>query len=51
MMRPFLLAAVSLGVVLPGLARCEETQLRQQAAEALRKATDFFTKIIYFSLP
>ncbi|MFH1268811.1 MAG: pectate lyase [Planctomycetota bacterium] len=44
MMRRFLLAAVSLGVVLPGLARCEETQLRQQAALALRKATDFFTK-------
>jgi len=43
MMRSFVSAVVLLAIALACPARCDETQLRGQAAEALRKATEFFT--------
>ena len=43
MMRSFVSAVVLLGIAPACPARSDETQLRGQAAEALRKATDFFT--------
>jgi len=43
MIRLLVAAVVLPGVILPSSARSDETGLRHQAAEALRKATDFFT--------
>jgi hypothetical protein len=43
MMRLLFSTVVLLGISLAGPARSDETQLRDRAAQALRKATDFFT--------